>query len=142
MQISVDLDRSEAAALLRFLRRLLVEHVESTLRDQPETMRELDQASEKLRIALATALGPNGGPQLLRPRDEKGGILRMLPSRRWAVCRPGREPVEITSGELFRVEVDGELRTTRMEYAPGIGYYAVDGYELRGGLRAAIGSGE
>ena len=31
--------------------------------------------------------------------------------------RFGREPVEITSGELFRVEVDGELKPTRMEYA-------------------------
>jgi hypothetical protein len=25
-------------------------------------------------------------------------------------------PVEITSGDLFRVEVDGELKLTRMEY--------------------------
>ena len=31
---------------------------------------------------------------------------------------------------------------TRMEYTPGRGYYAVDGPPLRGGLRAAIGSGE
>ena len=38
---------------------------------------------------------------------EKEGVLQMQPSGRWAVCRPGREPVEITSGELFRVEVDG-----------------------------------
>jgi len=62
------------------------------------------------------------------------------------VVRFGREPVEITSGELFRVEVDGELKPTRMEYAHngrgGGEYYSVDGYELRGGLRAAIGSGE
>ena len=142
MQISIDLEQNEAAALLRVLRRIMQDAVESALRDQPETVHDFDQASEKLRIALANALGPGGGPQLLQPRDEKVGILRMLPSRRWAVCRPGREPVEITSGELFRVEVDGQLRTTRMEYAAGIGYYAVDGYELRGGLRAAIGSGE
>jgi hypothetical protein len=32
------------------------------------------------------------------------------------VCRPGRKPVEINSGELFRVEVDGELKPTRMEF--------------------------
>jgi hypothetical protein len=40
----------------------------------------------------------------------------MQPSGRWAVCRPGRKPVEINSGELFRVEVDGELKPTRMEF--------------------------
>jgi Domain of unknown function (DUF5348) len=59
------------------------------------------------------------------------------------VCRPGRAPVEITSGELFRVVVDGmkELQLTRMEHsiAQG-GYYSVDGYPLRDGLRAAFGS--
>ena len=57
--------------------------------------------------------------------------------------RPGRLPVEITSGELFRVEVGGELKLTRMEYRhlPGGdgAYYSVDGYPLRDGLRAAIG---
>jgi len=75
--------------------------------------------------------------------SEKEGILRMQSSRRWAVCRPGREPVEITSGELFRVEVDDKLRVRRMEYAhDGRGYYAVDGPELRSGMRAAIGAGE
>jgi hypothetical protein len=44
---------------------------------------------------------------------------------------------------LFRVEVAGVtgLQLTRMEYShdePG-GYYSVDGYPLRDGLRAAIG---
>ena len=47
---------------------------------------------------------------------EKEGILRLQPSGRWAVCRSGRTPVEITSGELFRIEVDGELKITRMEF--------------------------
>ena len=49
---------------------------------------------------------------------EKEGVLRMQPSGRWAVCRPGQEPLEITSGEPFRVEVDcGKgLQLTRMEY--------------------------
>ena len=37
--------------------------------------------------------------------SEKEGTLRMMASGRWAVYRPGRLPVEITSGELFRVEV-------------------------------------
>jgi hypothetical protein len=47
---------------------------------------------------------------------EKEGILQIQPSGRWAVCRPGRAPVEITSGELFRIEVDGELKLTQMEF--------------------------
>jgi hypothetical protein len=69
------------------------------------------------------------------------GTLKMQPSGRWAVCWPGRKPVEITSGELFRVEVAGELQLTRMKfrYRPRRGYYTVDGYPLRDGLRAAIG---
>ena len=69
--------------------------------------------------------------------SEKEGILQMQPSGRWAVCRPGREPVEITSGERFRVEFAGKLQLTRMEFRRG--YYSVDGYPLRDGLRAAIG---
>jgi hypothetical protein len=85
----------------------------------------------------------DGAPRRL---SEKEGFLRMQPSGRWAVCRFGREPVEITSGELFRVEVPGKLAqpSTRMEYRPHDGgggeYYSVDGYELRDGLRAAIGA--
>jgi hypothetical protein len=71
--------------------------------------------------------------------DEKIGTLRMLSSRRWAIS----DPVELTSGDVFRVEGDdGVLRITRMEYTPGRGYYAVDGPPLCAGLRAAIGSGE
>jgi hypothetical protein len=74
--------------------------------------------------------------------SEKEGILRKTASGRWAVYRPGRLPVEITSGGLFRVEVAGteELQLTRMKYNhSGRGYYSVDGYPLRDGLRAAIG---
>jgi hypothetical protein len=33
---------------------------------------------------------------------DKEGILRMQPSGRWAVCRPGQASVEIASGEVFR----------------------------------------
>jgi hypothetical protein len=73
---------------------------------------------------------------------EKEGILRLQSSGRWAVCRPGHDPVEILSGELFWVEVDGELRLTRMEEVWGEGYYSVDLYPLRDGMRAALGSGE
>jgi hypothetical protein len=66
----------------------------------------------------------------------------MMASCRWAVYRPGRLPVEITSGELFRVEVAGELKLTRMEYSHGDGYYNVDCCSLYDGLRAAIGAEE
>jgi hypothetical protein len=82
---------------------------------------------------------------------EKEGILRMQPSGRWAVCRPGQTPVEITLGEVFRVEVDGELKPTRMEFRHKqkfscvvelAGYYSTDNFPLRDGLRAAIGTEE
>jgi hypothetical protein len=77
---------------------------------------------------------------------EKEGTLRMMASGRWAVYRPDRLPVEITSGELFRVEVAGELKLTRMEYRhlPGGdgAYYSVCAYPLRNGLRAAVGEHE
>jgi hypothetical protein len=66
--------------------------------------------------------------------SEKEGTLRKTASDRWAVYRPGRLPVEITSGGLFRVEVAGakELQLTRMKYNhSGRGNYSVDGYPLR-----------
>ena len=76
------------------------------------------------------------------------GTLMMRPSGRWAVFRSGHKPVEITSGDVFRVEVPGKegLQPTRMEFRqpfpgrPGE-YYSVDGYHLENGLRAAIGVG-
>jgi hypothetical protein len=75
--------------------------------------------------------------------SEKEGILRMMASGRWAVYRPGRLPVEITSGELSRVAVAGAtgLQLTQMEFrhSPRRGYYTVGGFPLRDGLRAAIG---
>ena len=76
---------------------------------------------------------------------EYEGVLRMQPSGCWAVCRPGQDPREITTGEPFRVEVDGakELQLTRMEYRNlrrgGGEYFSVDDYQLRDGLRAAVG---
>ena len=69
---------------------------------------------------------------------DKDGTLQLQPSGRWAICRLGLDPVEITAGELFRVEVAGELKLTRMEYGAGE-YYRTDGYPLRDGLHAAIG---
>jgi hypothetical protein len=81
----------------------------------------------------------------------KVGVLRMQQSGRWAVIRPDHDPVEITGGEVFRVEVNGRLRATRMEFRhhskpapngePGK-YYSIDDYQLREGMRAAIGRGE
>jgi hypothetical protein len=73
---------------------------------------------------------------------ENEGTLGMQPSGRWAVCRPGHEPIEITSGDVFRIEAPLEvgLRRTRMEHMHGEGYYSVNGYNLRDGLRAAIGA--
>ena len=72
---------------------------------------------------------------------EKEGTLRMMPSGQWAVCRPGETPHEITAGDLFRIEFAGKLHPTRMEFrhSPRRGYYTVDGFPLRDGLRAAIG---
>jgi hypothetical protein len=67
----------------------------------------------------------------------KEGILK-LPSGRWAICLSGHAPIEITSGETFRIEVDGELKPTRMEFAHGErggGAYNVDDYPLRNGHR-------
>jgi hypothetical protein len=58
--------------------------------------------------------------------SNKEGTLRMMASGHWAVCRPGREPVEITSDDLFRVEFAGQLKLTRMEYQSGDGYYSVE----------------
>jgi hypothetical protein len=66
--------------------------------------------------------------------------------------QPDRPPVGIASGEIFRIEVAGELKLTRMEFRHFAGplkgrelmghtgeYYSFDGYWLRNGVRAAIG---
>jgi len=66
------------------------------------------------------------------------GTLNKMQSGRWAVCRSGRNPIEIANGDVFRIEVDGKLRPTRMEFEVGRGYHSVDGYELRSGLRVAL----
>jgi hypothetical protein len=87
------------------------------------------------------------GQQLLgaasegKAMTEKEGTLRMMPSGLWAVCRPGETPHEITAGDLFRIEFAGKPQLTRMKfrYSPRRGYYNVDGYPLRDGLRTAIG---
>jgi hypothetical protein len=87
-------------------------------------------------------------------RSQNEGILQLQASGRWAVFCPNRRPVELTSGEVFRIQVDDMpgLQVTRMEFRHFQGpmkgrslrgssgeYYSVDGYWLRNGLRAAIG---
>jgi hypothetical protein len=80
------------------------------------------------------------------------GILQLQRSGRWAIVRPRRVPVELTSGEVFWVDVNGEMKPTRMEFRHFVGpanvrslhgqsgdYYSVDGYPLRNGMRAATG---
>jgi hypothetical protein len=84
---------------------------------------------------------------------DKEGTLQMQPSGRWAVCRPGRSPVAIRPGDLFRVAVAGKegLQPTRMEFRHFTGpmngrtlrgqpgeYYSVDDYRLANGMRAAL----
>src|SRR5262245_25125718 len=63
-----------------------------------------------------SGLRPRRANERAADMSEKEGTLRMMASGRWAVCRAGREPVEITSGERFRVEFLGEMRLTRMEF--------------------------
>jgi hypothetical protein len=45
--------------------------------------------------------------------SEKEGTLRMMASGRWAIYRPSRLPVEIMSGDLFRIEVAGAKEKAR-----------------------------
>jgi hypothetical protein len=80
------------------------------------------------------------------------GVLQLQLSGRWAIVRPGRVPVELNSGDVFRIEVNGEMKPTRMEFRHFAGpmkgrllrghpgeYHSVDGYLLRNGIRAATG---
>ena len=70
----------------------------------------------------------------------KEGTLHLHASGRWAIIRPGREPFQLTSGDVFRVNVNGMLHATSMEHLWGEGYYSVDGFLLGNGIRAAIGA--
>jgi hypothetical protein len=48
------------------------------------------------------------------------GTLRMQPSGQWAIAAPGREPVPIVAGEVFRLQVRtarGKFMRVRMEHA-------------------------
>lgn len=72
------------------------------------------------------------------------GTLMLLDSGRWAIAAKDREqPYEITSGEVFAVEIEGTMRITRMEFAHGQNggrYVSVDGFRLFEGMRVANGN--
>jgi len=127
LKLSIELTKGEAEVLLKFL-----QDAEFPLDPFGEDTRLFKRTSKRLCVALEKELDI----------ADKVGRLHMQLSGRWAIFRPGRDAVEITSGEVFRVEVDGELRATRMEHEWGEGYYSVDGYKLRDGMRAAISAGE
>lgn len=71
------------------------------------------------------------------------GTLMKLDSGRWVIVAKDRDPHELTSGNVFAVEVAGAMRATRMEFAhDGAGggrYVSVDDIPLREGMRAATG---
>jgi hypothetical protein len=48
---------------------------------------------------------------------DKEGTLILRPTGRWAICRPGRSPVEVTSGPMKGRELWGQTGE----------YYSVDG---------------
>ena len=66
------------------------------------------------------------------------GTLNKMLSGSWAVCRSGKNPIEIKPGDAFRIEVDGRMRHTRMEFDDDRGYHSVDGYMLTSGSRVAL----
>jgi hypothetical protein len=74
------------------------------------------------------------------------GRLRMNSRWRWEIHRPGRPPHELTSGDVFLLEVNGAIRRTAIEFRHFAGrhhrgrageYYSTDGFPLRHGMRAA-----
>ena len=78
------------------------------------------------------------------------GTLKFNPHGRWEISREGRQPYELSSGDMFLLEVDGVLRLTSIEFRHFTGppkgreyrgqageYHSVDGYRLAHGLRAA-----
>ena len=65
------------------------------------------------------------------------GTLQRATADRWGIAWPGLKPVTIPHGEVFLLEVAGELKRTRIEYRSGDSH-SVDGYPLRAGLRASF----
>ena len=72
------------------------------------------------------------------------GTLTRLSNGRWGIVALGNDQAhELTSGDVFAVEIGGEMRITRMEFihdCDGGRYVSADDYPLRVGLRAATGN--
>ena len=49
------------------------------------------------------------------------GTLMLLDSGRWAIFAKDRHPDDLTSGDVFAVEIAGALQITRMEFAHAAG---------------------
>ena len=65
------------------------------------------------------------------------GPMEMIPS--FIARKHGKEPIEITSGDQFKIEVQDlagkTWKLTRMEFSHAEGgYYSVDGYQLDQGM--------
>jgi len=102
------------------------------MRDAEKEFDRLFDALLKQKLPMAPDPEPLSHPQMIE------GSLHKTMTGRWAICRSGQSPVEITSGEVFCVEVDGKMRVTRMEH-DGREYYAVNGFPLRDGMGARLG---
>ena len=72
----------------------------------------------------------------------KEGTLRQQPAGGWAIVAPGQSPVAIIAGEVFELEVAGEMKLARMdrrEHVDGVVEWSTaQGYPLREGLRAGF----
>jgi hypothetical protein len=72
----------------------------------------------------------------------KEGTLHQLPSGGWAIVAPGRSPIAIVAGEVFDLEVAGEMKLARMERRQRVDgveeWSTAQGYPLREGLRAGF----
>jgi hypothetical protein len=77
--------------------------------------------------------------------DSDQAKLCRLPAGGWAIAAPGRAPVAITEGEVFKIEVAGKMNLARMERRrrpDGTSeWVTAQGYELRDGLRAGFFDG-
>jgi len=64
------------------------------------------------------------------------GILEKLPSKRWGIYESdNNETLELTSGDIFQLEVLGKWETLRMEYIEGE-YKPVPYTPIEAGMKA------
>jgi hypothetical protein len=68
------------------------------------------------------------------------GTFHLQPNGRWAIICPGRSPVAIVEGQVFELEVVGEMKLARMERRRRPDgtemWVTAQGYKLRAGVRA------